>query len=1002
MKRFFSLALLLTLAFGAVVAQQMDWNKIDPLLEHQLRENPNAHIKVTLHLTDQVDLEGMLANFNLRGTDIHSRRVAVVTALKQKAQATQAPLLSALASHPGVLNQTIKSYWLSNDIRAEMRYDAIAAMSQYAEIGLLLFEPPTKLDDADAAGSAPYLPAPETAGGREIGLDVINAPALWAMGYTGIGKKILIIDSGVSLTHPAHQRNYYGNVVGNSLAWYNPGGPKEPFDCDEHGTHVAGVAVGMQLSNRDTFGVAFNAQWMGSPAVDGGTAAGTCLFDVDDLDALQWALDPDDNPATTNDMPDVINGSYGTDPQFFGLGICTGSTFKQRMDALEAASVTFIQSAGNYGPGDSTLGVYKNINTTIVNSFVVGSVNGYNANLPISGFSSRGPSRCGNTGSLRFKPEVVAPGNNVRSSVPGGGFKLLAGTSFSSPHTAGAALLIHEAFPTATSTDVKEALYFSAVDLGTPGEDNAYGKGIIDLLAAYNYLVGLGFTPATVSRDKDAVLAEVFVDNLVCGEDITPTFVLENNGKTTMTTAEVTYTYSNGTTGTYTWNGSLAPGATEIVTLPTQVLPIGNYDLDLLITSVDGQADYYNLDNNGSGSFSILGDDTPVVTNTLVNPAAVCSGAQALLTATTATPGRTPAWYADPNGTTLLATGNTFLTPVITGSKFYYVGTVGQTHIGMPNKDVGSNFPSFNVNSYLEFEVYGSVTLKSVLINASSTEQRLIQLRNEAGTVIASKPTGSLKVGDNRITLDFSLSPGTYKLGLGGSASGLSATIANIAFPYEVPGIISITGSDNGFYSFFYDWEVEYKGVCALVQAAVSVAPGAASASFTADKTVVDLGTSGAVTFTNVSTGAATYAWDFGDGSTSTDANPVHTYTFPGTYLVTLSAKASGGCADGDTLSIQVDGFPTSLEDLQAEYGKIGVYPNPSNGLFVLDLELKRPIAVEVEVVDLVGKTVWTQEARTFQQAKANIDLSSLSDGVYLLRVTLDGITLTEKLIKNQ
>lgn len=1000
MKRISTLFMLLMLC-GASFAQQLNWNKIDPSLEYQLRERPDDMIKVTVFFEDQVDIPALVASFD-RDTDKHAQRVAVVTALKAKAAATQQHILPYIQEHAGVQRGSVKSHWISNDIRAYMNLEAIADLSHREEVGMLLWEAPAILDDADAAANAPFMPAPETAGGREPGLDVINAPALWAMGYTGIGTKVLIIDSGVSLTHPALTRNYYGNKVGDALAWYNPLGIKAPFDCDEHGTHVTGVTVGMQLSNRDTFGVAINAEWMGSPAVDGGTVGGTCVFDVDDLDAWQWALDPDGNSQTTDDMPDVINGSYGREPEDFFSSLCTSGLTRQRLEALEAASITFVQSAGNYGPGDSTMGAYKNINVTLVNSFTVGAVNGGNINLPIMSYSSRGPSRCGETGGLRIKPEVSAPGHNVRSCIPNGGFKLLPGTSFSAPHVSGAALLLHEAFPAATSVDVKEALYFSAVDYGPSGEDNAYGNGIIDVLAAYNYLIADGFTPAAVSRDKDAVLADLAVGEILCGTSVSPQIILENNGRTNMTSAMIDYTYSDGSTGSFSWTGNLAPGGTEVVNLPSQSLSIGRYSVDVNISQVDGQADYYDLDNAAVVSFSLLGDDSPTVDNTPANPAFACSGSEAILTASGSNPGQIPAWYDDPAGNTLLYVGETFVTaPLTTSNKIYYVGTVGQTFTGMEDKNVGTSFPSFNINSFLEFEVYSDLTIKSVLIDVSSIESRNIQVVDENGALVASQPTGILVSGSNRVNLGFELTPGTYRMQLGGVSAGLASTISNISFPYEVPGIMSITSSDNGFYNYFYDWEVEYKGACDLVQAFAAVSPGSATAFFTADKQFVDLAVSGDVSFTNNSAGAASFEWNFGDGNSSTDQNPTHSYTQPGTYLVTLKAIASQGCSDADSMTIVVDGV-LSLEDLSEVYGSIDVFPNPSSGQFTLAMDLTSSFEVELEVLNLMGQTVWRRDAETTLRQEELIDLSQLADGVYTLKVNLDGVTVTEKLIKTR
>ncbi|RMH81501.1 MAG: hypothetical protein D6681_18105, partial [Calditrichaeota bacterium] len=107
---------------------------------------------------------------------------------------------------------------------------------------------------------------------------------------------------------------------------------------------------------------------------------------------------------------------------------------------------------------------------------------------PIASFSSRGPviPNC-ITGvpSLDIKPEASAPGVNVRSSLPGGNFGTLSGTSMACPHVVGAIALLKQAHPTMTGHELKMALYNTAVDLGTPGEDNDYGMGIIDVWAAH-------------------------------------------------------------------------------------------------------------------------------------------------------------------------------------------------------------------------------------------------------------------------------------------------------------------------------------------------------------------------------------------------------------------------------------------------------------------------------------------------------------------------------------
>ena len=80
-----------------------------------------------------------------------------------------------------------------------------------------------------------------------------------------------------------------------------------------------------------------------------------------------------------------------------------------------------------------------------------------------------------------------------------------------SPHTCGAVMLLKEAFPYLNGYDFKMALYNTCTDLGEVGEDNVFGQGLINVWAAYNYLIGQGNVPVDPKRGKDLILIEVDV-----------------------------------------------------------------------------------------------------------------------------------------------------------------------------------------------------------------------------------------------------------------------------------------------------------------------------------------------------------------------------------------------------------------------------------------------------------------------------------------------------------
>jgi hypothetical protein len=119
---------------------------------------------------------------------------------------------------------------------------------------------------------------------------------------------------------------------------------------------------------------------------------------------------------------------------------------------------------------------------------------------PIADFSSRGPSGCPVPAPQKVKPEVVAPGVDVYSSVPGGGYDgTWDGTSMAGPHVAGIVALIRQANPNLDVDSIKQILMDTARDEGTAGEDNTFGWGMVDAYAAVlAATVGFGDVQGTV------------------------------------------------------------------------------------------------------------------------------------------------------------------------------------------------------------------------------------------------------------------------------------------------------------------------------------------------------------------------------------------------------------------------------------------------------------------------------------------------------------------------
>jgi hypothetical protein len=449
--------------------------------------NPVEFISVLILLKERIDVE--ILNRQLYDVNINQRAKTVIEALQQKAEISQRPVLDYLTREQNFGKvREIESFWITNLIQITATPEIIFNLSRRQEIEIM---------DIDALLDYDKPVSWETAGSNiestETGIKVINADKLWALGIDGTGSLVMGHDTGVDYLHPQLFPKWRGNNGAPSYhAWFDPGGTEFPSDCDGHGTHTVGTMVGSVTG--DTIGVAPGAQWIAGKTICSTPATSRSIA------AYQWAMNPDSNTNTTDDMPVAINCSW-YDPTDAGSE-CVNSIYRSVLSALEAAGIAVVFSAGNNGPAPATCTPPKNINIDSVHVFAVGAVNGNVPGYPIASFSSRGPSTCGGLGTLLIKPEVSAPGQNVRSSLPEGAYGVLSGTSMAAPHVSGAIALLKQVAPNLTGHQIKSLLLISAVDLGTAGEDNDYGRGLIDVYAAY-LLLGPGIAHSPLSNTEN-------------------------------------------------------------------------------------------------------------------------------------------------------------------------------------------------------------------------------------------------------------------------------------------------------------------------------------------------------------------------------------------------------------------------------------------------------------------------------------------------------------------
>ena len=236
----------------------------------------------------------------------------------------------------------------------------------------------------------------ETSGRVPWGVGRVNAPAAWHTGQ-GEGVKVAVIDTGIDCRHPDLRCDFSAgaNIV-------EPG--YEPMDDNEHGTHVSGTIAG-RGDGSGVYGVAPKAALIPVKVLDS-SGAGNLSSIVKGID---WA---------TSARVDVINMSLG--------GAAGSAAMARAVKRALAAGIVVVCAAGNSGPDPDSVGYPAGYPGVI-------AVAASDPDNGVASFSSRGAA-------VAF----IAPGVDILSTVPGGGYKQLSGTSRASPHGAGLAALAVE------------------------------------------------------------------------------------------------------------------------------------------------------------------------------------------------------------------------------------------------------------------------------------------------------------------------------------------------------------------------------------------------------------------------------------------------------------------------------------------------------------------------------------------------------------------------------
>jgi hypothetical protein len=471
-------------------------DKLSPSLLQGSSSSRMVKVVAFLNPEDTPALGKMLVSMgDVRKQENHARLVKRLREVGPQT-ASFVEFISALADSGTVAD--VRRYWITDAVSFSVDREFLSRISDHPSLRYLIEDLPLEL-------VAPVSVEQSQSGlaGSDNSVTITGVRELWNKGYTGHGRLVCNFDTGVEGSHPALVANWLGANGGSaSQSWFDPYGTTYPIDNGGHGTHTMGIMAGRD--GADTIGVAFDANWIAASVVDRGQNLSTTVSDI--LAAFQWAADPDGNPETADDLPDVVSNSWGI-PR--GLFAPCDQTFYQAIDNLEAFGVVVIFACGNEGPNPSTIRNPADRAASPTNSFSIGAVDQNQVDLPVAAFSSRGPATCDTT---KIKPDVVAPGVSIRSSYRGGTYKLMSGTSMAAPFVAGCVALMREYNPAATVEQIKSALIASAGDLGRQGKDNDYGWGVINVARALDYLPKpqkpqISLDVVRLAQDENGILA---------------------------------------------------------------------------------------------------------------------------------------------------------------------------------------------------------------------------------------------------------------------------------------------------------------------------------------------------------------------------------------------------------------------------------------------------------------------------------------------------------------
>ena len=372
-----------------------------------------------------------------------------------------------------------ESFHIINCINVIAKKSLLSSLAKRSEVEKIVLNKKIKADKKEKNAPEVRTYSMNSANGKHVpwNLKAIAADKAQELANSSNNEVVVaIIDSGVDGTHPAIKDNYRGKDASlAAYSWYNTitgkdGSQETPSDSRGHGTHVCGTILGSRENS--LLGVAPKAKWMAVKVFDDYGETDNAKL----IKAGQWIMAPNGDPKYA---PNVVNNSWG--------GNSTDGFYQDIVKAWRKAGIFPVFSAGNVSQfnngGENSIGTPA----SYPESYAVGAIR---KDEHVAKFSLRGKSNYTD----KWKPDIVAPGVNILSSMPGNKYEILTGTSMAGPHVTGVVALMLSVNKDLSVDQIEKILNSTATPLKdedyTSSPNHGYGYGKVNAALAVELAKG--------------------------------------------------------------------------------------------------------------------------------------------------------------------------------------------------------------------------------------------------------------------------------------------------------------------------------------------------------------------------------------------------------------------------------------------------------------------------------------------------------------------------------